>query len=313
MARHPTAPVRSNRLPLGCAPCAPCDCTCTDLIGAAPNTEHVRIGVPDSQRPPTCLDPCFYAPEHRVTVTTPYWLGRFEVTNQCYRACVDAGTCPAPSNRYYDDQVRGTYLRDVAYSLYPAAGMTFSAARAACRYYGGDLATSAQWEFAARGPDGRDYPWTGSSRCDRGAFSAIGWGGAGVSCVDTNDRARPWGLPTPSPVGSHPSGAGPFGTLDLLGNVAEWTLDYFAVDYYFESAASAAATGREPVDPTGPSGPCQIGPLCPSRVLRGGGHTSNYIPGPSWLFREATEAPYVPPDAPLPWGARCVWTHDPGT
>ncbi|MEP6671829.1 MAG: SUMF1/EgtB/PvdO family nonheme iron enzyme [Chthoniobacter sp.] len=109
------------------------------------------------------------------------------------------------------------------------------------------LPTEPEWEYAARGMDGRIFPW--GERLDAGNL-------ANFADKQTNfawrDTVIDDGFPESSPVGSFPRGASPFGIEDMAGNVFEWCLDYF--ENY---------KGKERVNPRGPiSGP--------KRVYRGG-------------------------------------------
>ncbi len=98
----------------------------------------------------------------------------------------------------------GRFVPSPGYADHPVTETTWAGARAYCRWRGGRLPTEAEWEAAARGPEGRLYPW-GDTPPD-GTRAVVG----GRTAVT-------------APVGERPAGASPFGALDMAGNLAEWT------------------------------------------------------------------------------------------
>lgn len=127
---------------------------------------------------------------------------RFEVTNVQYlRFVLDQGR-PTPAG-----WSSSTYPRREA--LRPVTGVTWSDADAYCAWAGKRLPTEAEWEWIARGPEGRLFPW----------------GDAEVSPPPANSGAPDGG--STIAVGGHPDGATPLGVMDMAGNVREWTADRY--------------------------------------------------------------------------------------
>lgn len=156
-----------------------------------------------------------------------FCLDRTEVTVESYAVCVDAGVCSKPREKdppyAWADQFNwGKADR----KKHPMNGVSFRQASAYCKHVGKRLPSEAEWEFAARGTDGRVHPWGKDAPgakllnvCDtscraEGLRHKLAW----VAMFEEAD-----GFVYTAPVGSYPAGATPEGILDLEGNVGEWT------------------------------------------------------------------------------------------
>ena len=176
-------------------------------------------------------------PLHTVTLSA-YSIDKYEVTNARYKACVAAGGCTVPGS--VDSSKRSPYYGTSTYADYPVLNVDWFQANAFCAWAGKRLPTEAEWEKAARGSsDTRKYPWGNSAPdCTKTNYD---------SCVGDTSR-----------VGSYPSGASPYGVMDMAGNVDEWVQDGYDSSYYSVSPSN---------NPQGP----ETGTY---RVLRGGSWVS---------------------------------------
>jgi formylglycine-generating enzyme required for sulfatase activity len=161
-------------------------------------------------------------PVRKIVVKT-FAIDRAEVTRGDYGLCVSDGRCkpppPAPSvsSPSVTSPSSPSSPSSVADTKLPVTGVDWNDAQAECRFAGGRLPSEAEWEKAARGTDGREYPWGNDADCARG-----NWGnfeGEGP-CAGKNPGH-------PVAVGQYPSGASPYGVLDLGGNVWEWVADKY--------------------------------------------------------------------------------------
>ena len=209
-------------------------------------------------------------PYHEVYLDA-YSMDRHEVTVGEYRKCVDAGKC---ASKHHRTKSAGKYC-NWGYSArdsHPMNCVDWYGAKAYCEYAGKRLPTEAEWEKAARGTDGRKFPWGNkAASCSVAVFDSGGNDGCG--------KDRTW------PVCSKESGNSPYGLCDMAGNVYEWVADWYGKDYYDSSARRS---------PAGPSS----GKL---RVLRGG--PWNYS---AWFVRASSRFRYVPVIRHFNFGFRCV-------
>jgi len=144
----------------------------------------------------------------RVRTLPAFHIDRTEVTRAMYARCVSARRCPPISI----DLATGVDL--------PVTNVNWNEARAFCAFAGGRLPTEDEWEKAARGSDGREFPWGAELDCARanwGNFENEG------PCAGRNPGK-------PVAAGSYPQGASPFGALDMAGNVWEWVADRYDRD-----------------------------------------------------------------------------------
>jgi formylglycine-generating enzyme required for sulfatase activity/serine/threonine protein kinase len=211
-------------------------------------------------------------PAHQVAIAA-FCIDVLEVTVGEYKACSDRGDCKrATATNEWDGLTAGDArtldalcnARDPERrKAHPINCVGWDSSQAYCAAQGKRLPTEAEWEYAARGSDGRKYPW-GDDPPNPMLLNACG-----RECAELGKQSRlpldalvplyggDDGWPTTSPVGSFPRGRSRFGVEDLAGNVWEWTADWFA-----------PYTTDAQIDPKGPAS----GKF---RVVRGGAWNSS--------------------------------------
>lgn len=164
-------------------------------------------------------------PRRRVYLDA-FRIDKYELTNSQYERFMQATGRAAP-NYWNNGSFNG--------ASQPVVGVSWEDGEAYCKWAGKRLPTEAEWEKAARGTDGRKYPW----------------GEQWDSSRANSDESK---LGKTAPVGSYPGGVSPYGGHDMAGNVWEWVADWYDQNYY------QRAPGRNPKG-------ADSGQL---RVLRGG-------------------------------------------
>jgi formylglycine-generating enzyme required for sulfatase activity len=222
-------------------------------------------------------------PQHEVYLES-FWLDETEITNSMYEGCVQAGACEPPSSNASHKQA--SYYGNPEYGNYPVVFVTWFQANTYCEWTGRRLPSETEWEKAARGIDGRLYPWGNQNVTGELANFADR-----NTDADWADPLTDDGYQDTAPVGSYPDGASPYGALDMAGNVWEWVYDHYDAAYYLIPSGS---------NPGGPE-------TGEARVIRGG----------SWYFhprdiRAAFRYGHAPAYVSCSGGFRCANSTTPG-
>ena len=190
-------------------------------------------------------------PQHK-SVTGAFFIDVTEVTNAQYQKyCLATGAATPP--HWTDGQI------PEGQNNFPVQRVNWYEAGAYAKWAGKRLPTETEWEKAARGTDGRKYPWGDNWDDDKGNVSST----------------------APRAVSQSPAGASPYGALDMIGNVAEWTTSWWQA--YPNAPTKQPNFGTQ------------------FKVVRGGAWSSNAVQGQTWYRGVAV------PRTRIEWiGFRCV-------
>lgn len=172
-------------------------------------------------------------PSHKVSLDA-FEIDRFEVTNELFQLFVEKTGYVTEAEKAGESYTWRTYAEGKP--RHPVVKVTWNDAKAFCEWLGKRLPTEAEWEKAARGTEGFIYPWGNEWAPGRANTEEAGHRGTTV-------------------VGSFPDGTSPYGVMDMAGNVAEWTSDWY--EAYPGSAFKSPYYGQK------------------FRVIRGGGWFSD--------------------------------------
>ena len=224
-----------------------------------------------------------FGPEQVVWVQT-FYMDKTEVTYGAYKACQKSKECP-PANPSYGDFSRPNQ---------PMMGANWYAAKKYCEAQGKILPSEAQWEKAARGPDGNEGPYGNQLvTCENAVIKDQTGRSCGVKKRGNQpSKGRVW------EVAKKPAGA--YGLYDMVGNAEEWVADWYVPS--FEECGEACLG-------TDPKGPCEGADKCPKMKLK-------IVKGGSWYWGASHakgwhRRPHFPSNKPYHhFGFRCAATID---
>lgn len=162
-------------------------------------------------------------PIHQVYLDS-FYIDKFEVTFEQYARFLNeegnqfeglANWIEANDPDLHVHEIEGVWQVDPGFENFPMNEMTWYGARAYCAWRDARLPTEAEWEKAARGTDGRLYPWGDEADCSKANFKGCNTGAV--------------------PVDAYPEGVSPYGAFNMAGNIMEWVNDWFDETYYANS------------------------------------------------------------------------------
>ncbi len=213
-------------------------------------------------------------PKHKVSVHA-FLIGKYEVTNAQYHAFVKATGHRVPENDSDPTKFsvwKGDQPLESAEEL-PVINVSWDDAVAFCKWNGARLPTEAEWEKAARGTDGRIYPWGNEPPSGNRANYSF-------------DPVSLWdGTASLAKKDQYEFGRSPYGAFEMAGNIWEWAQDWYDENYYKSSP---------PENPTGPASG-------ENRVIRGGSWRNT-----AEMLRAANRNKHVPTSRRVYIGIRCA-------
>jgi formylglycine-generating enzyme required for sulfatase activity len=258
-APSPTPMMTYTAVPPSTSTSAPTQANPTDTATTVPPTPVPTLGIGSARTSPKDGMTLLYIPAGEFTMGSDnnqvadqmpahkvyldaFWIDQTEVTNKMYSLCVEASICKEPTNKTSAKNIN--YYGNTAFNNYPVIYVDWNMAETYCAWVDRRLPSEAEWEKAARGDDGRIYPW-------------------GNDAPDSNLLNYNNIVGDTSSVKSYETGKSQYGVYDMSGNVWEWVNDWYSETYYSISEQS---------NPVGPvSGQ--------ARVHRGGSFydTNNFI------------------------------------
>ena len=182
--------------------------------------------------------------EHRMPIK-PFYIDKYPVTNGDFKKFLDATRYrPSDDLNFLKDWKEGMYPEGAARK--PVTWVSIEDARAYAKWAGKRLPHEWEWQFAAQGNDGRIFPW---GDCDwlapvssAGRFACPWEDDPAKAPAPIPDKART--MAAASDVDAHPGGASPFGVMDMVGNVWQWTDEY--VDEHTRAAIVRGGSHYQP-------------------------------------------------------------------